>query len=110
LKRDEVQRVALVRLDHLPVGDDLGLEAAGAQQRARGQADEAVPAEALAAHHRFEQEAVLAAARQLEVQRQRRFEVGKGLGDERDAVVALRSQALEFEFGDHDGPGWGCPA
>jgi hypothetical protein len=34
------------------------------------------------------------AAGELEVQRQRRLEVGKGLGDERDAVVALRMPGL----------------
>jgi hypothetical protein len=53
---------------------------------------------------------VAAAAGQLQVQRQRRLEVGKGLGDERDAVEALRGKALEFEFGDHVCPGWKCPA
>jgi hypothetical protein len=38
---------------------------------------------------------------QLQVEREGSFEVGKRLGHERDAVVALRAQALEFEFGDH---------
>ena len=95
------------RLDHLAVGDDLGLrigaEAARAQEGARRQADEAVAAEALAAHHGFQQEAELAAALgmgQLQVQRQRGFEVGEGLGDQGNAVVALQRKALEFEFGD----------
>ena len=29
------------------------------------------------------------------------FEIREGLADQRDAVVALGGQALEFEFGDH---------
>jgi hypothetical protein len=106
--RDEVQRVALGALDHLAVGDHLGhrvgAEAGGAQQRAGGQADEAVAAEALAAHHRFQQEAVAAVALgvgQLQVQRQGGFEVGERLRYQWDAVVALQGQTLEFEFGDH---------
>jgi hypothetical protein len=96
------------RLDHLPVGHHLGArvgaEAAGAQQRARRQADEAVAAEALAAHHGFEQEAQLAAALrmgQLEVERERGFQIGEGLDDHGNAVVAVLGQALEFEFSDH---------
>ena len=96
------------RLDDDAVGDDLGREAARPHQRARRQADERVAAEALAADDRFEQEAQLAAVRsaaarvgELEVQRQRRLEVGEGLGDQRNAVVALRGKALEFELGDH---------
>jgi hypothetical protein len=44
---------------------------------------------------------VAGSASQLEVQRQRRFEVGKGLGDEGNAVETLRGKALEFKFGDH---------
>ncbi|MCY1521654.1 hypothetical protein D9M68_564760 [compost metagenome] len=104
----EVQRVALGGLDDLAVGHDFGdglvAEARGTQQGARRQADEAVAPEALAAHHRFEQEAVLAAALrmgELEVEGKRGFEVGKGLGHQRDAVVALGAEALEFKFGDH---------
>ena len=59
---DEVERVAVVGLDDLAVGDHLGAKAVRAQQRARRQADEGVAPEALAADHRLEQEAVLAAA------------------------------------------------
>ena len=84
---DDVQRVAADTLHHRAVGQHLGhglgAEAAGTQQGACRQADEAVAAKALAAHHRFQQKAVLATiARmgQLEVQRERGFEVGKGLG------------------------------
>ncbi len=99
---DEVQRVAFVRLDHAAVSDDLGAVAGRAQQRARMQADEGIAPEALAAHHRFQQEGVRAAIvrlRQLQVQRQRRLQIGQRLGDQRDAVVALVGQRFEFEFG-----------
>jgi hypothetical protein len=71
-----------VHLHHLAVGDDLGARAGGAQQRARGQADEGIAAEALAADDRLQQEAVRLATGQLQVQRQRGFQVGKGLGDQ----------------------------
>jgi hypothetical protein len=84
----------VVALDHLAVGDDLGAEAGGAQQRARRQADEGVAPEALAAHHDSSRKLCGCAAGQLEVQRQRRFEVGEGLGDERDAVEALAARLL----------------
>ncbi len=99
---DEFQRIAVMRFDHLAVGDDLGAVAGGAQQRARMQADEGIAPEALAAHHGFQQEGVRAAVvrlRQLQVQRERRLQVGQRLGDQRDAVVALVGQRFEFEFG-----------
>ena len=98
---DEVQRVALVRLHHPTVGDDLAALPRGTQQRAGRQPDEGIAPEALAAHHRLQQKAVAAASSELQVQRQRGFEVGKGLGDEGNAVVAFGGKALEFEFGDH---------
>ncbi|KAF1042504.1 MAG: hypothetical protein GAK34_02795 [Delftia tsuruhatensis] len=107
---DEFQRIALGRLHHLAIGHHLGAcriaEAAGAQQRACRQADEAVAPEALAAHHGLQQKAVLAVTArmgQLEVEGQGGFEIRKRLDHQRDAVVALRSKALEFEFGDHGG-------
>ena len=100
---DEVERVALVRLDDAAVGHDLGRPPGGLHAGARGQADEGVAAEALAADDRFQQEALRLPAGELEVQRQRRLEVGEGLEDHRDAVEALAGQALEFEFGDHVG-------
>ena len=56
---DEVQQVALVALDHCVVGHHLAGKAGGAAACAR-QPDERVAAEAFAAHHRFEQEAVRA--------------------------------------------------
>ena len=99
--RDEVQRIAFHTLHHCAVGDDFGDKAVGPQQRARGQADEGIAPKTLPTHHAFQQEAVVRAAGQFEVQRQRCFEVRKGLGDERDAVEALRGKALEFKFGDH---------
>ncbi len=38
---------------------------------------------------------------QLQVERERGFEVGKGLGHQGDAVVAFAGQAFEFKFCDH---------
>ena len=67
-----------------------------------GQADEAVAAEALAADHGLEQERVLAgvlALGQLQVQRERGFEIGKCFRDQGNTVVALRGERFEFEFG-----------
>ena len=105
---DEVQRVAVMGFDDLAVAHNLGLgggtESAGAQQRAGGQADEAVAAETLAADHGLQQEAVGAIAPamgQLEVKGQRGLKVREGLGHQRDAVVALLRETLEFQFGDH---------
>jgi hypothetical protein len=97
---DEVQRVALEGLDDLAVGDDLGAEARGTQQAACGQADEGIAPEALAPHDRLEQEAEGAAAGELQVQRERGFQVRQRLGGQRDAVVAFGGQAVEFGFGD----------
>jgi hypothetical protein len=87
---NEVQRVAVRGFHHAAIGHHLGLggctKARGTQQRAGGQANEAVAAKTLAAHHRLQQKAVgsgLGAGaggrgvRQLQVQRQRGFEVGK---------------------------------
>src|SRR5262249_6034573 len=100
--------IALASLDDHAIahhlGSGLGAKAAGPQQGARRQADEAVAPEALAAHHGFEQEAVLAITapmRELEVERKWGFEVREGFGHQRNAVVALLGQALEFQFRDH---------
>ena len=105
---DEVQWIAARAFDHRGVlhhfGQCVRPEAAGAQQRARRQADEAVAAEAFAADHRLQQEAVLACVPgvgQLEVQGQRCFEVGERFHHQWNAVEALQRKALEFEFGDH---------
>jgi hypothetical protein len=73
-------------------GHGLGAEATRPHQRARGQADEAVAAKTLATHHGFEQEAVPAAVfrmRQLEVQRQRGFEVRKRLDHQAECGYSL---------------------
>jgi hypothetical protein len=40
-------------------------------------------------------------AGQFQVERQWRFEVGKGLGHQGNAVEALAGQALKFKFCDH---------
>ena len=74
----------------------------------RGQADERVAAEALAADDGFEQERV-ARVGELDVERQRRVEVRERLEDERDAVISLRGQRAEFGFG-HGASTVGCDA
>ena len=98
---DEIKRIAVVRLDDLAVAHDFGDTGARAYERACRQADERIAAEAFAADHRFEQERIGAAAfrlRQFQVEGQRRFEVGQGFRDQRDAVVAFVRERLEFEF------------
>ena len=100
---DEVERVALVGFDHAAVADHFAVVAGGAQQGARGQADEGIAAETLAAHHRLEKKAQRLAARQLQIKRQRRLQIGEGFADQWNAVVALGGQALEFKFCDHVG-------
>ncbi len=101
---------------HRAVRHDLGLglgpKATGAQEGARRQADKAVAAKALTTHHGFQQKAVLAIALgvgQLQIEREWGFEVGKRLGHQRNAVVALAGQAFEFKFCNHRAgfPGWG---
>ena len=95
------ERVALDRFLDLPVLEHFGDAAVVADERAqrapRRQSDERITTEPLPAHDRFEQEGVWLVG-QLEIQRKRRFEVGKALGNQRDAVVALRREGLEFEF------------
>jgi len=103
---DGRQRIALDRLDHVTVFDDFRHRPAfaneGTDRRARRQADEGIAAEAFAAHHRLEQETVRLVG-ELQVQRQRGFEVREALGDQRNARVALYGQRLEFQFS-HDSP------
>ena len=102
----EVQRVAFVTLDDAAAILDLDARAAGADADLRRQADERVAAEALAADDRFEQERV-ALLRELEVERQRRVEIGERLEHQRNAVVAKCCERAEFAFGDHGNPaGW----
>ena len=96
---DEFERIAFVRLDDLAVASrprcDTPLRA---QQRARRQADERIAAEALAADHRFEQEAELRAValalRELEVERERRFEVGEAPRRSAECGCSLASPRL----------------
>ena len=95
---DEVQRI----------GDFLGglagrrgqrdLLAAHRDARFGRQADEGVASEALAALHRFQQVGKRLVG-ELEIQRQRRVEVGEGFRSQRDAVVALLGECVEFLFG-----------
>ena len=100
---DECQRVAVMGFADLAVVQHLGARAAGADHRARRQADERIAAEALAAHHRFHQAGhaagLGAGMGQLQVDAQRRVQVGIGLGHQRDAVVALGGEGFEFDFG-----------
>ena len=107
---DEIERVLRRGFDDLAVVDDFGArlraKARRPHQRARRQADKAVAAKAFAAHHRFQQKAVLAAVfgeSQFQIQRQRGFEVGKRFNHQRNAVVALAGQAFKFKFSDHEG-------
>ncbi|CFN75143.1 Uncharacterised protein [Bordetella pertussis] len=102
VRLDERQRVAFVGFGDVAVLQHFGGRAAGADDGARRQADERVAAKALAAHHRLHQAAHAAALRaavgQLEVDRQRRVEVGVGFRDQGNAVVALGGQRFEFKF------------
>ena len=81
---NKVQRIGLRGLDHHAVGHHLGAglgaKATTAQQGARRQANKAVAPKALATHHRLQQKRVRRVGRELEVERQRGFQVGKGLG------------------------------
>ncbi len=97
----ELERIALVVLDDDAAVLDLDLRPPRPDAELRRQADERVAAEALAADDRLEQERV-AFPRELQVQRQRRVEVGERLEHQRDAVVALRGDRAEFAFGDHE--------
>jgi hypothetical protein len=100
---DEGQRIAVMGFGDLAVVQHLGAGAAGADHRAGRQADEGITAEAFAAHHRLHQaghaSALGAGVRQLQVDAQRGVQVGIGFGDQRDAVVALCGEGLEFDFG-----------
>jgi len=100
---DEGQRVALVALDHLVVGHHLDVAAARPDEGARGQADEGIAPEALAAHHGLQQAAHGAAPGpalgQFQVEPERGVQIGIGFGHQRDAVVSLGGQGLEFDFG-----------
>ena len=66
---------------------DLDVASARTDANAGGQSDEGVAAEALAADHRLEQEAVLAAA-EGRVGRHRRVAIGEQLAIDRDEIPA----------------------
>ena len=98
---DERQRIARVGA----LGDAVARQyqdgpAAHVDARGRGEPDEGIAAEALAALHRFEQIGI-GLVGQLEIDRQRRIEIGEGLEHHGDAVETLRGEALEFDFS-HD--------
>jgi len=59
----------------------------------RGQADEGVAAETLAALHRFQQIGI-GLVGQLEINRKRGVEIGKGFEDNRDAVETCAASCL----------------
>ncbi len=63
------------------------------------QADEGIAPETLAALHRFQQVGKRFVG-ELQIQRQRRVEIGEGLRGQRDAVVALFGKCVEFLFSD----------
>jgi len=99
----ELDRVALVPFDDLSAFDHFDRPAARLDARARGQSDERIASEPLAADDRFEQVAV-ARSRELQVQRQRSVEVGERRLDQRNAVQALRGERAELVFGEHRRP------
>jgi len=70
----------------------------GADADRRGEPDEGIAAETLAADHRLEQVRVRAVG-ELEIDRERGIEIGEGLGDDRNAVVAPGGELLEVLFG-----------
>ena len=85
-------------LDDAAAVVDLDRGAARANADPRRQPDERVAAEPLAADDRLEQERERLVG-ELDVERQRRVEVGERFEDERNAVVALRGKRAEFGFG-----------
>jgi hypothetical protein len=78
-------------------GEQQNRRAGHGDARRRGEPDERVAAEALAALHRFEQIRVRAIG-ELEIDRQRGVEIGEGLEGDGDAVVALLGQTVEIGF------------
>ena len=69
----------------------------GAHRRAGREADGRIAPEMLAADHRFEQVGIRPVGK-LEIDRQRRVEVGAGFENDGNAVVALRGEPREFCF------------
>lgn len=102
---DEGKRVGgLVLLDDVAVALHRERVLAHADERARRQADDGITAEALAAHHRFQKVGIRRVG-ELEVERERGVEVGRQLVRERNAVVTLAGELVEFGFGHVQGSG-----
>ena len=94
----ERQRIpTLGRFRHFIAVQHGDVTAYGAHRRAGREADERIAPETLAADHRFEQVGIRPVGK-LEIDRQRRVEVGAGFEDDGNAVVALRGEPLEFCF------------
>jgi hypothetical protein len=97
-----------VGFNDLPIGHDFGLglfaKTAGAQQGACGQSNEAKAPKALTTDHGLQQKAVrplVLNVSEFEVERERGFQIGECLRHQRNAVVALCGQLIEFDFGHH---------
>ncbi|MNO70925.1 hypothetical protein D3C76_618250 [compost metagenome] len=100
---DECQWVFhLVPFDFLAVMGNHDLVTMHAHNRAAWQADDGVAPPLLAALHRLQQIGV-GLVGQLQVDRQRRVEVGQGFAGKRDTVIAGSGQTQEF-FAGHDQP------
>ncbi len=96
---DEIQRIVRFLGGFAGGSGQRDLLAAHRDARLGRQADEGITPEAFAALHRFQQVGERFVG-ELEIERQRRVEVGEGLRDQRDAVVALAGKGLEFLFSD----------
>ena len=95
---DKVERVDVVALlDHALAHPQQGRTVVGLDARVGGEPDDRIAAKALAALHRFEQVGVRRVG-QFQVDRQRGVEIGEGLDGDRDAVIALRRERVEFSF------------
>lgn len=100
---DEGQRVLhIVAFDLDAVMGDADVIVMHPQDRAARQADDRVTAPLFTALHRFQQVGI-GLVGQLQVDRQRRIEVGQGFPGHGDTVVAGSGQTQEF-FADHEVP------
>jgi hypothetical protein len=99
---DVVERIAIVAaFDQAVVGQQQHRAAMHFDARGGGQADDRVAAETLAALHGFEQVGV-GRVGQLQVNGKRGVEIRKGFERNRNAVIALVGQGVEFCFGHGD--------
>ena len=97
-----VERIAVVAtFDEAVVGEQQHRAAMHFDARRGGQTDDRVASEALAALHGFEQVGV-GRVGQLQVNRERGIEIRKGFEGNRNAVIALVGQGVEFGFGHGD--------